>query len=225
MTPRRRVRYALAALLTLTATAACSAPPSPSADEFLESVVGVEAAGCSLVAAIGSGTILEARQVVTSAHTVAGADDISVIDANGQALSATLVAFDPDKDLAVLSVPGLAEAPLTLGRADGEESGWVIAWNRDEGAHSDPTTVTKRIQVSIEDIYVDEVVERGAIEIAADITPGDSGGAVITSDGDAVGLIYATSRSRAAGFALNDEEIRAVLATAADEPVDSGPCP
>jgi len=101
----------------------------------------------------------------------------------------------------------------------------VIAWNRDEGAHSDPTTVTKRIQVSIEDIYVDEVVERGAIEIAADITPGDSGGAVITSDGDVVGLIYATSRSRAAGFALNDEEIRAVLATAADEPVDSGPCP
>lgn len=218
------MRGALAALVALTAAASCSTSTTPSADEFLASVVGVEATGCSLVASIGSGTILESKRVVTSAHTVAGATDISVIDASGNALPAMLIAFDPDKDLAVLSVPSLGPPPLRLGRADGDESGWVLAWNREEGAHSDPIAVTKRIRVSIEDIYVDDVVERGAIEIAAEIVPGDSGGAVVNSAGDVVGLVYATSRSRAAGFALNDEEIRAVLAGAADEPVDSGPC-
>jgi S1-C subfamily serine protease len=85
-------------------------------------------------------------------------------------------------------------------------------------------TVTRRIRVSIEDIYVDDIVERGAIEIDAEVVRGDSGGAVIRADGEVIGLIYATSRSRAAGFALNDDELRAVLDATAEAPVDSGPC-
>jgi len=216
----------LAAVLVAAAcgAAACSTTESASPDEFFDSVVGVEASGCSLVPALGSGTVLADERVMTSAHTVAGALDIVVIDGEGRSLSATLVGFDPDKDLAVLSVPGLASPPLSLGQASGEESGWVVAWNRDDGIHAYPMTVTKRILVTIEDIYVDDIVERGAIEIAADVAKGDSGGAVISAEGEVVGLIYATSRTRTAGFALDGEEIAAALAAAAGESVDAGRC-
>lgn len=216
---------AIAVAVGIAAVGACSTGAGPSADDHLRSVVGVEATGCSLVAALGSGTILDDHRVVTSAHTVAGAHDIEVIDADGRSRPATLVALDPDKDLAVLAVPDLDQPPLALARARGGEDGWVIAWNRDTGVRSAPMTVTKRLRVSIEDIYVDGVVERGAIEIDAAIGPGDSGGAVVTSTGEVVGVIYATSRTRRAGFALNDDEIAAVLADANDQPVDPGRCP
>lgn len=208
-----------------TVVAACATGAEPFADDHVRSVVGVEATGCSLVAALGSGTILDEHRVVTSAHTVAGADDIAVIDVGGRSRPATLVAFDPDKDLAVLSVPDLDHPPLALARARGGENGWVIAWDRDTGVHSSPMTVTKRLRVSIEDIYVNGVVERGAIEIDAAVGPGDSGGAVVNSSGEVVGVVYATSRTRTAGFALNDDEIAAVLADANDQPVDPGRCP
>lgn len=210
------------ALIALVVVAACSSPAS--ADEFLDSVVGVEAHGCSLIPALGSGAILADELVVTSAHTVAGADELSVISSSGRSLPAVLVSFDPEKDLAVLRVDGLDHRPLELGKAVGGETGWVLAWNRDEGVHEIPMIVTKRILVSIEDIYVEDVVERGAIELDAMVVRGDSGAAVITETGAVVGLIYATSRSRTAGFALNETEIAAALDGVGTATVDSGRC-
>ena len=213
------MRRALAALIVV---AACGS--SASADGLLDSVVGIAAHGCSLVPALGSGAILADERVVTSAHTVAGANEIEVITATGESRAAVLVGFDPDKDLAVLSVAGLGHPPMMLGRAEGGESGWVLAWDRDNGPREVPMTVTKRILVSIEDIYVEDIVERGAIEIVADVVRGDSGAAVVTESGAVVGLIYATSRARTAGFALDEAEIAAALAAAGTAPVDAGPC-
>jgi S1-C subfamily serine protease len=210
------------ALVCLVLAVACGSSASP--DAFLDSVVGVEANGCSLVAALGSGAIVDEQRVMTSAHTVAGAQEIVVIDFDGDRHPAVLVGFDPDKDLAVLSVAGLDGDPLAKRRASGGESGWVLAWDPDEGAHANPMTVTKRILVSIEDIYVADIVERHAIEIDADVTSGDSGAAVVTQTGEMVGVVYARSRSRPAGFALDEQEIAAALSTAGATAVDSGPC-
>jgi S1-C subfamily serine protease len=209
-------------VVMLLLVSACSSPTS--VDDYLASVVGIEAHGCSLVAALGSGAIMGDRQVVTSAHTVAGANEINVIDADERSLSAVLVAFDPAKDLAVLQVEALDREPLVLGQAAPDQSGWVLAWNRDDGPHEIPMSVTKRILVRIEDIYVDEIVERAAIEIDAEVVRGDSGAAVITKSGEVVGIVYATSRSRQAGFALNAAEIEAILDRAGTTAVDPGPC-
>jgi S1-C subfamily serine protease len=208
--------------ILVTLAAACGADSSPT--EFAESVVGVEASGCSLIPAFGSGAVLDDQRVVTSAHIVAGATTIEIIDSQGERRPADLVGFDPRTDLAVLSVPGLASEPLPIGRADGGEPGWVLTWSPGNLVQAKPMTVTKRILVTIEDIYVDELVERRAIELDADISHGDSGAAVVTTEGDVVGIIYATSRSRAAGFALNGLEIAAALDGAGTATVDPGPC-
>jgi len=216
---------ALALVLTGGLVTTCGNEAAPTAAIYLDSAVGVEATGCSLVASIGSGVVLAEGSVVTSAHTVAGAESIVVVDTVGTRHDAVLVGFDADVDLAVLAVDDLDADPLALGRAERDDAGWVLAWHPDEGVHANSMTVTKRIRVTIEDIYVEDIVERDAIEIAADVGHGDSGGAVVTTDGRVVGVVYGTSRKRAAGFAVDDGEVAAALVDAADRsPVAAGPC-
>ena len=56
----------------------------------------------------GSGAVLGDELVVTNAHVVAGADSVEVIrHPDGAEIEATVVAFDPSADLAVLDVPGI----------------------------------------------------------------------------------------------------------------------
>ena len=68
-------------------------------------VVGVAAEGCSLEPAFGTGVAVvhgDEVLVVTSAHTVAGSDEVSLRRPSGLAVSAEVVAFDPDRDVAVI---------------------------------------------------------------------------------------------------------------------------
>jgi S1-C subfamily serine protease len=221
---RARRTTGLIGVLAILAAACGSASSIPAPDGYLDAAVGIEASGCSLIPALGSGAVLAPGRVVTAAHTVAGATEIVVVDAGGARRPATLVGLDPRRDLAVLSVPGLDADPLTVSEASGGEAGWVLTWSPDERAQATPMTVTKRIVVTIEDIYVEDLVERRAIELDADVSPGDSGAAVVTTGGEVVGIVYATSRSRSAGFALAGPEITAALAAAGTTSVDSGPC-
>jgi S1-C subfamily serine protease len=59
----------------------------------------------------GSGFVVEGGLVVTNAHVVAGTSLLQVQHADIGSVAATTVLFDPDLDLAVLSVPGLAAKP------------------------------------------------------------------------------------------------------------------
>ena len=62
----------------------------------------------------GSGFSVARDLVMTNAHVVAGQDDTFVVRPDGTRLEATAVAFDPDRDLALLSVPGLGQPPLAI---------------------------------------------------------------------------------------------------------------
>jgi S1-C subfamily serine protease len=220
--PRRAA--GVIALLAIVATACGAEAAAPSPTGYFRAAVGIEASGCSLVPAVGSGAVLAPERVMTSAHTVAGATDLTVIDSTGIRHAATLVGFDPRLDLAVLSVPGLGADPLPVSSAVGGETGWLLTWRTDDRVVANPMTVSKRLVVSIEDIYVDEIVERRAIELDADVSHGDSGAAVVTTSGEVVGIVYAASRSRRAGFALDGDEIATALAAAGTTAVDAGPC-
>lgn len=192
----------------------------------IESGVGVIAEGCSLVAQLGSGVIAtEPGRVVTAAHTIAGALTITVVDASGTDHAATVVSFDKDTDLAALDVPTLTGAPLDLATSMGLGAGSFISWSRDDGVSVRQVEITRRLVVTIEDIYVDETVERSAIEIVGDIRVGDSGGGVIDGRGDLVGIVYANSRGRAnVGFASDMTEVGALLASTDPRSVDNGRC-
>ncbi len=218
-------RPALLALACL-ALASCGRDDSDiSGPDVAASTVGVLATGCGPSASAGSGVVLGAPgHVVTVAHTVAGATAITVVDAAGTEWPAQLTALDVAADLAVLSTeafdqPTLATGPVQLGAATAH------TWSRTDGVGSHPVEVTKRLAITIDDIYGEESVKRSGIELAGDVQVGDSGGPVVTPDGTVIGIVYARSKSRGStAFATDATEINRVLATVTANPMDTGRC-
>jgi len=175
-------------MLAIMVSMVACAPDPPSA------IVGVHANGCGNRSTSGSGAIVANGLVLTSAHTLRGADEISVTRGDDTA-TATVVAFDPDLDLAYLRTDLSARA-LTID-SDGVRPGdhgdvWVV---RDGQAMPLEATVVRRINLRTEDIYVEGVTERPGLELAADIRPGDSGGVVVVN-GNVVGVVWARSREQ-----------------------------
>lgn len=196
------------------------------------SVVGILAEGCGPSA--GSGTGVAVRRpglIVTVAHTVAGATALTVIDDEGIAAPARIVAFDPNADLAVLDVGDaldieplqLAESPPDVGPAT------MLRWTEADGVEQFDIEVTNRLAIAIDDIYGTRSVERSGIELAALVVVGDSGGPVVTTEASGqatvIGIIYARSQSRpAVAFATDATEVSDVLAGVTGADVDNGTC-
>ena len=65
----------------------------------------------------GSSFVYEDDLVVTNAHVVAGTDEVQV-ESDGDLLDADVIVFEPEKDLAILSVPDLDAEPLPLEARD-----------------------------------------------------------------------------------------------------------
>jgi len=206
-------------------TAAPNEDQAPTIDpqDLVQSVVGIRASGCSLVHSLGSGVAIASNQVATAAHTVAGAKLIEVgVDKAGnntdglQWLVGSIVAFDKDNDLAIIEIepsPNLVFRPLatrvTL------QPGFLGTWDPDRGLTVVDVEISRRLQVTIEDIYIDEIMVRPAIEIKGTVTRGDSGGPIFTRDGQIAGIVYASSRHRdTAAFATRASEVVPLQATA-----------
>lgn len=195
----------------------------------VRSGVGILADGCGPSAGSGSGVAVgEPGQIVTVAHTVAGATQVSVVDGAGTAHSARVIAFDPSADLAVLHVDAaeFGVPPLPVIAADpvaGPSA--MLRWTKSGGVEHFDIEVTTRLAITIDDIYGLGSVERSGLEIAADIEVGDSGGPVLSAGGEVIGIIYARSRSRpGTAFATDAAEVRSILATVTGSVVDNGAC-
>lgn len=173
------------AAATLAATAAC-APDPPSA------VVEVVVEGCPPGLDTGSGAVVGDGLIITSAHTLRGAESISVSNGDDH-VEATIVGFDPDMDLAYLAAD-IDALGLTID-SSGVEAGergraWVV---RDGRAVPVDVVVERRVELHTEDIYVEGDTVRPGLELTADTEPGDSGG-VVMIDGKVVGVVWARSR-------------------------------
>ena len=154
------------------------------------------------------------------AHAVAGASKITVVDDSGTELDATIEAFDKDSDLAVLHVNGLDADPLAVGTLELGLANAVV-WSRNEGVRAVPIEINKKLNITIEDIYVEDEVRRTGMELRGEISSGDSGGAVINSDADVVGIIYARSRTRpGVAFATDSAELARLLRERPMDPID-----
>ena len=230
-------RIGCAALMLGVAVTACAvngtdgaadrSPEAPTSTiDPAASGVGIVAEGCSLVAQLGSGAVVgEPGRIVTVAHTISGASNITVIDANGAEHAARVSGFDKDADLAVLDVPGLDVAALQLASSVTIGQASLITWDSDDGVTAAQVQVTRRLAITIEDIYVEDTVRRSGLEIAGDVEVGDSGGAIVDANGDVVGIVYANSRQRdEVGFATDVVEVTRLLADTGPGTVDNGRC-
>ncbi len=205
-------------------------PPSVSGisqavvDSVVPSTVKVHGVACRRIQE-GSGFVAGPGLIVTNAHVVAGEDETVVQRSDGSEVMATVVAFDPRRDLAVLSAPDL-DRPA-LGRADVEEGGTGGVFGHPGGGplRAAPFSVGRTVEATGTDIYDRSRTERQVLILAANLAPGDSGAALIDPQGRVVGVAFAIAPDRpGVAYALDIEELEAVLATVAPQPADTGPC-
>ncbi len=192
----------------------------------LDSTVRVRADGCGPRTRLGIGTIVDESLIVTAAHVVAGSERVEVVDREGLATTADVVAFDPDQDLALLGadIPAGAVAVVRPDEPSAGERG-LLAVTDDGGDAIElgEATITRTVTVRTTDIYGDDVVLRDGFEIDASIEPGDSG-AMVHFPGGVSGVVWARSleaTDRAWAVAISADFLDANRST----PVDTGPCP
>lgn len=200
MSPRR-AQLLLAIALALIAAACSTTHPATS-------VVRLAGTAC-LKPIIGTGVAVGDDLVLTVAHTIAGAeDDLRIVTPQGEERPVTVVAFDSDRDLALLAVEGLDATPVVLGSAGKGDSGTIAVVNGDLAVEFIKYTVLRVVNARSTDIYNEGHVERDALDIKARIEPGVSGAPLVDSNGEVVGIVFARSETREeGGYALSTSEI------------------
>ncbi|QZQ57311.1 S1C family serine protease [Curtobacterium sp. TC1] len=163
--------------------------------------------------AAGTGMILSANgTVLTNNHVIQGATSITVTDeTTGKEYKADVVGTDATNDVAVLKLENASGLSTVTLDDDGEPStgDTVTDVGNAEGtgnlvaAEGTVTATDQDIQVQSESGTGTESLS-GLIEIAADIVSGDSGGPVVDSEGEVVGMATAASSGTAdvTGYAI-----------------------
>ncbi|MEU1005139.1 MarP family serine protease [Streptomyces tibetensis] len=175
----------------------------------------------------GSGFVYAREHVMTNAHVVAGIDEPTVqIGGVGRTYEARVVLFDPQKDVAVLYVPGL-RAPVLRFDDDAErgDSAVVAGYPQDGDLNLQAATVANRVRATGQNIYNDGTATREIYSIRSTVRPGNSGGPLLTTDGRVFGVVFARSTSDAeTGYVLTADEVAsdARSAAGATAPVDTG---
>jgi S1-C subfamily serine protease len=188
------------------------------------STVKVEGEACSRIQE-GSGFFVADDLVVTNAHVVAGEDDSDVLLSDGTRMDGTVVAFDPVRDLAVLQTSGADRPALPLNRADVGTSGGVFGHPGGGPLEISPFQVGEQITAVGTDIYDSTRSERKVLVLAADLAPGDSGGALVDPRGQVVGVAFAIAPDRpSVAYALAVDEVTAVLSGDLIQERDTGDC-
>jgi S1-C subfamily serine protease len=176
----------------------------------------------------GSGFVIAPERVMTNAHVVAGTDDEVVEVGRGQ-LTAHVVYYDPEADVAVLSVPGLDAQPLTFSQQDysSGQDAIVLGYPLDGPYTARAARVRQRIQLNGPDIYGTQKVTRDVYTIRSTVKSGNSGGPLINPNGQVIGVVFgAAVDDPETGFALTTAEVSKVVQQARSliRPVSTGSC-
>jgi S1-C subfamily serine protease len=177
----------------------------------------------------GSGWVVSPERVVTNAHVVAGVSFEHVrIRGTGHTYDARVVFFDPKRDLAVLSVPGLPAPALTQGPSLKRSDGAVVAGFPLDGPYRVGSARVRDVLTARgADIYGNPGVVREVYSLFARVEPGNSGGPLLSPRGEVVGIVFAKSLDdEKTGYALTLDEARPVLraANSSVSPVNTGGC-
>ncbi len=177
----------------------------------------------------GSGAVVARQRVLTNAHVVAGVSQPSVqLAGSSRRYPATVVIFDPARDLAVLDVPSLRAPVLATGAQLVRGDSAVVAGFPQNGPFlAVPARVRQVLTARGEDIYGHDAAERGVYSLNAQVRPGNSGGPLLDTHGHLVGLVFAKSLdSDTTGYALTLAEISSTVKAAAAHrsQVSSGAC-
>jgi Do/DeqQ family serine protease len=136
----------------------------------------------------GSGVIFDARNgyIVTNAHVVENASEITVTLQDGRDLKAEIVGADTPSDVAVLKVKADGLAQIALGDSSRVEVGdFAVAIGNPFGLQH---TVTSGIISGLSRSGINPDGYEDFIQTDASINPGNSGGALVNLRGELIGI-------------------------------------
>ncbi|MDO8677512.1 MAG: trypsin-like peptidase domain-containing protein [Acidobacteriota bacterium] len=159
----------------------------------------------------GTGFLIDAEgHILTNHHVIEGAERLTVKLADGRSLLADVVGSDPDTDIALIKVTAASPLPhASLGDSDALRVGeWVCAIGN-------PLAYEHTVTVGVVSFLGRKLFDAGLdnyIQTDAAISFGNSGGPLINSRGQVIGINSAISRqANNIGFAVPINQARGVL--------------
>ncbi|MEU5937590.1 MarP family serine protease [Micromonospora sp. NPDC047548] len=176
----------------------------------------------------GSGFVYADDRVMTNAHVVAGTRSVAV-ELRGERYDGEVVVYDPDRDLAVLHVPGLPGPSLRFaaGQAGTGADAIVLGFPLDGPYDARPARIRDVDRIPGPNIYSSRDVNREIYTIRALVRSGNSGGPLVSSNGLVLGVIFAAAADDPnTGFAVTAAEARPVALAGAERTrgVGTGDC-
>ena len=208
-----------------------SIDPTQEPAAYVSQVLGPSVVQIVTEFGLGSGVIYDQNLIMTNNHVIEGANQITVVLADGRHLDGTLVGSDVNSDVAVVRVPeGQNLTPATLATGQKAQVGQVAV------AIGSPFELQQTVTAGIVSA-VDRPVQTGRNEVYymamiqtdAPINPGNSGGALADRQGRVIGINTAIETGGASntnagiGFAIPiDTALRVADKLVAGQPIESG---
>ncbi len=161
----------------------------------------------------GSGFLYADNRLMTNAHVVAGIDEPEIV-VGDDTVDAEVVYYNPDIDVAVLSFDSSELSPLRFDRtAEAQDGVAILGYPQDGPFHVEPARIRSEQRLRSPNIYGDGAVIREVFSLRGRILPGNSGGPILSSAGDVVGVVFAASvTDHDTGYALTAGQVSAAAA-------------
>jgi S1-C subfamily serine protease len=157
----------------------------------------------------GSGFVFAPHHVLTNAHVVAGVQTGPTVILRRHHYQAKVVLYDPERDVAVLYVPGLGARPLSFaGQASQGANAIVAGYPMNRRFTAVPARIDNEQSANSPDIYQTRTVTRDIYQVRGVVRPGNSGGPLLSPSGSVYGVVFAAAVDTPdTGYALTAGEV------------------
>ncbi len=218
------VKIALTCLILISLSCGSQEKPVPRQvlKEAQNSVFIVEGLACGK-SSVGLGVLIE-EGILTNAHVIAGTEKLEVIDFNGGRSTTYPINADFETDLALLKGPDLAVTPLQIAEPKENQRGSILVGGQGF-VETIPVTLLRLLNIVIADIYGEGKHTRSGLELSADVAAGDSGGPIINTKGQVIGLVFSRSTIQSEiSYGISSTEFAAVTQGYDLSGVSTGKC-
>lgn len=138
----------------------------------------------------GSGVIIsENGYIVTNNHVIESADKIEVVLNDRRSFEATLIGTDPTTDIALIKIEATGLHALKFGNSDAMKVGeWVLAVGNPFNLTSTVTAGIISAKARNMGINNNNMAIESFIQTDAAVNPGNSGGALVNTHGEVIGI-------------------------------------